>query len=276
MPGDLTQRSGRHKAPKRVVRRPAAIALIAGVLVAGVGVMGLALASQAGRPAVSAGKPTLVAVPVGRQAAAPEPTMHKVPAPTGLIIPSIGVRSGLVRLRLTPSGALQVPAIASVAGWYTGSPRPGAVGAAVIVGHIDSETGPGVFYRLDLLRPGRLVYVRRSDGSLAVFRVTAVRSYLKADFPTLAVYGPTPNAQLRLITCGGSFDFETGHYLSNVIVYAVLTPRAAGARSGGHHRPASPRHRASSASRRNSGGKHPRQAPAARPSPARSAARARR
>src|SRR5258706_9077297 len=184
------------------------------------------------------------------------------PAPTGLIIPSIGVRSGLARLRLASSGALQVPAVASVAGWYTGSPRPGAIGAAVIVGHIDSETAPGVFYRLDLLRPGRLVYVRRSDGSLAVFRVTAVRSYLKADFPTLAVYGPTPNAQLRLITCGGSFDFETGHYLSNVIVYAVLTPRAAGARSGVHHRrPAPPRPPASSASRRRFRGKQPRPAP---------------
>jgi hypothetical protein len=64
--------------------------------------------------------------------------------------------------------------------------------------------------------------VRRADGSLAVFRVTAVRTYLKADFPTLAVYGPTPDAELRLITCGGSFDFATRHYLSNVIVYAAL------------------------------------------------------
>jgi sortase (surface protein transpeptidase) len=212
----------------RVVRRPAAaIALIIGLIAAGGGVTGLALASQTGHPgvpAVPAAEPTLVPVPLGRQAAAPAPVVHQVAAPTGLIIPSIGVRSGLVRLGLTSSGVLQVPSTASVAGWYTGSSRPGAIGAAVIVGHIDSETAPGVFYRLHQLRPGRLVYVRRADGSLAVFRVTAVHSYLKADFPTLAVYGPTPDAQLRLITCGGAFDFATGHYLSNVIVYASLHP----------------------------------------------------
>jgi sortase (surface protein transpeptidase) len=224
MPGDLTKRAGRHISPMRVVRRPAAaIALIAGLIVIGVGVTGLALASQTGRPGMPAGKPTLVPVPLGRQAAAPLPTPRPVAAPTAIIIPSIGVRSGLVRLGLTPSGILQVPATASVAGWYTGSSRPGAIGAAVIAGHIDSLTGPGVFYRLRQLRPGRLVYIRRRDGSLAVFRVTAVHEYLKADFPTLAVYGPAPTAQLRLITCGGTFDFATRHYLSNVIVYASLT-----------------------------------------------------
>jgi Sortase domain len=225
MSGNPTKESGRHVSPIRVVRRPAAaVALIAGVIAAGVGVTGLGLVGHTGRPAVPAGKPTLVPVPAGRQAAAPEPSPHQVASPVGLIIPSIGVRTGLVRLGLTSSGALQVPATASVAGWYTGSARPGAIGATVIVGHIDSLNGPGVFFRLNLLRPGGLAYVRRADGSLAVFRVTEVHSYLKADFPTLAVYGLVPNAQLRLITCGGAFDYATGHYLSNVIVYASLAP----------------------------------------------------
>jgi sortase (surface protein transpeptidase) len=224
MRGDLSKRPGRHISPMRVVRRPAAaIALVVGVIAAGVGVTGLALASQTGHAATPVGKPALVPVPLGRQEAAPPPTVQPVARPTSLVIPSIGVRTSLVRLGLTSSGALQVPATTSVAGWYTGSSRPGAIGAAVIVGHIDSLSGPGVFFRLRLLRPGRLVYVRRADGSLAVFRVTAVHEYLKARFPTLAVYGPTPNAQLRLITCGGTFDFATGHYLSNVIVYAALT-----------------------------------------------------
>jgi hypothetical protein len=224
MPGDLLKRAGRHISPVRVVRRPAAaIALTLGLIVVGVGVTGLSLASQTGRPALPVGKPTLLPVPLGRQAAAPLPTARPVPEPTWIIIPSIGVRSGLVHLGLTPSGTLQVPATASVAGWYTGSSRPGAIGAAVIVGHIDSLSGPGVFYRLRLLRRGRLIYVRRAGGSLAVFRVTAVHQYPKARFPTLAVYGPVPTAQLRLITCGGTFDYATGHYLSNVIVYASLT-----------------------------------------------------
>jgi sortase (surface protein transpeptidase) len=123
-----------------------------------------------------------------------------------------------------PSGALQAPASAAVAGWYTGSPRPGAIGSAIIAGHIDSVNGPGVFFRLRELRRGNLIYVRRSDGSLAVFRVTSVRTFTKARFPMAQVYGPVPNSQLRLITCGGTFDLATGHYLSNVVAFAVLKP----------------------------------------------------
>jgi hypothetical protein len=81
---------------------------------------------------------------------------------------------------------------------------------------------PGVFYRLRFMAQGARVYVKRTDGSLAVFRVTAKHMYLKADFPTADVYGPAPTPQLRLITCGGTFDPATGHYLSNVIVFATL------------------------------------------------------
>jgi sortase (surface protein transpeptidase) len=223
MPGDLKTPAGRHISPLRVVRRPVAAAILAcGIIAVGAGVTGLALASQTGRPATPVGKPALVPVPVGRQAPVPQASPQFVPRPTGLVIPAIGVRAPLVRLGITTSGALQVPASTSVAGWYTGSARPGAIGSAVIAGHIDSVTGPGVFFRLRLLRPGNRVYVRRANGSLAVFRVTAVHSYLKTRFPSVAVYGPEPDAQLRLITCGGTFDYATGHYLSNVIVYAVL------------------------------------------------------
>jgi sortase (surface protein transpeptidase) len=223
MPGDLTKPAGRHISPIRVVRRPAAAAILAcGILAVGAGVTGLAVASQTGHPAAPVGKPTLVPVPLGRQAPVPQPSPQYVPEPTSLVIPTIGVRSSLVHLGITASGALQVPSSTSVAGWYTGSARPGAIGSAVIAGHIDSVSGPGVFFRLRLLRPGNRVYVRRADGSLAVFEVTAVRTYLKTRFPTVAVYGPEPDAQLRLITCGGTFDYATGHYLSNVIVYAVL------------------------------------------------------
>jgi sortase (surface protein transpeptidase) len=152
----------------------------------------------------------------------PLPTVRRVARPVSLVIPAIGVSTPLVRLGLTATGALQVPSSTAVAGWYTGSARPGAIGSAVIAGHIDSVTGPGVFFRLRLLHRGERVYVRRANGSVAVFGVTAVHTYLKTQFPTEAVYGPEPDAQLRLITCGGTFDYATGHYLSNIIVYASL------------------------------------------------------
>ena len=77
------------------------------------------------------------------------------------------------------------------------------------------------FYRLSTLAAGDKVYVRRADGTLVEFRVTSVQTYLKDRFPTEDVYGPVPDAELRLITCGGAFDAATGHYLSNIVVYAT-------------------------------------------------------
>jgi sortase (surface protein transpeptidase) len=185
-------------------------------------VTGLAWAGHTGRPATPLGKPPLVPVPRGTWAAAAQSPSVTVARPAALDIPAIGIKTSLVRLGLTRAGTLQVPSSTAVAGWYTGSPRPGAIGAAVIAGHIDSYLGPGVFFRLRDLKPGNLIYIRRRHGSLAVFMVTAVRTFLKEKFPTADVYGPVPDAQLRLITCGGTFDPSTGHYLSNVIVFAVL------------------------------------------------------
>jgi Sortase domain len=220
---DAGRRGARHVSQVRLIRRPwAAVAAVAGVLVIGAAAAGLAWASHTGRAATPVGHAPLTPIPAGHWAAASPATAGPVPRPTGLDIPAIGVQTRLIRLGVTAAGTLQVPASTAVAGWYTGSPRPGATGSAVIAGHIDSVSGPGVFFRLRELRPGDLVYVRRGHARMAVFRVTAVQTFLKAQFPTEAVYGPVPNAQLRLITCGGTFDPATGHYLSNVVVFAVL------------------------------------------------------
>ena len=148
-------------------------------------------------------------------------TQAPVAAPVALTIPAIGVDTPLIRLGLTSAGALQVPNRFDVAGWYDRSPPPGATGPAVIAGHIDSVAGPAVFYRLDLLRPGDRVYVHRADGSVAIFAVTGVGLYPKDHFPTAQVYGSVPGPQLRLITCGGTFDWTRHSYLSNVVVYAT-------------------------------------------------------
>ncbi|HZR54292.1 MAG TPA: class F sortase [Streptosporangiaceae bacterium] len=218
------------------IGKPAGVAaLVLGLTVTGIGVGGLVLtrhSSPAARPAALTGTvpatvpatlPVTLPAPAGRIVAASPSVARPVAAPVSLDIPAIAVSTTLIRLGLTATGALQVPASTSVAGWYTGSSRPGAIGPAVIAGHIDSYTGPGVFYRLDELRPGDRVYIGRTDGTLAVFRVTSVRTYAKAGFPTQAVYGPAPDAELRLITCGGVFDASRGSYLSNVVVYAVAT-----------------------------------------------------
>ena len=170
----------------------------------------------AGMAALPAPTGPIVAPP---QSAAPKP----VAAPVSLTIPLIGVQTNLMTLGLASNGEMHVPplSMASVAGWYTGSPRPGAIGSAIIVGHIDTTKGPAVFYRLNTLTRGDKIYVKRADGTLVEFRVTSVQTYLKDHFPTEDVYGPVPDPELRLITCGGAWDPATHHYLSNIVVYAT-------------------------------------------------------
>jgi LPXTG-site transpeptidase (sortase) family protein len=196
-----------------------AVALGLAAITAGAAGLALSHGETVPRPAVSR-----VAAPTAPAVRIPWPSAgRRIARPAGLTIPAIGVRTRLIRLGLTPAGTLQVPATFGVAGWYDRSPRPGAPGSSVIAGHIDSLAGPAVFFRLHDLHRGDRVYVRRADGTLAAFRVTAVHMYSKDHFPAAAVYGPVPNPQLRLITCGGAFDRAAGSYLSNVVVYAVET-----------------------------------------------------
>jgi Sortase domain len=140
--------------------------------------------------------------------------------PTRLRIPAIDVDTPLESLGLDADGALRAPKDFAKAGWYVKGGRPGDVGPAIIAGHVDSWRGPAVFFRLHQLRPGATVEVVREKDSVK-FRVLAVHRYPKSQFPTDEVYAPTPNAQLRLITCGGVFDNTSRSYLDNVVVYAV-------------------------------------------------------
>jgi sortase (surface protein transpeptidase) len=197
----------------------------AGLLAAGAGAVGLVMAHTSSAPPVRlAARPSPVSVPSGRTLVPVSlSTVQQTPRPVSLTIPAIGVKAPIVTLGLNRNGTLQVPGSTKVVGWYTGSPRPGAIGSAVIAGHVDSRSGPGVFYWLRRMHRGERIYVRRADGTLAVFTVTAVKMYAKARFPTAAVYGAVPDAELRLITCGGTFDYAHHSYLSNVVVYARLS-----------------------------------------------------
>ena len=109
-------------------------------------------------------------------------------------------------------------------GWYEPGSEPGERGPAVIAGHVDSTSGPAVFYRLRELRRGNAVRIRRADGSVVRFRVEGLERWPKAAFPSRRVFGKTHVAALRLVTCSGNFDPSTGHYVDNTIVYAVRVP----------------------------------------------------
>lgn len=139
-----------------------------------------------------------------------------------LEIPAIGVSTRLVSLGLNADRSMQVPNDFSAAGWYRHSPMPGEPGPAVIAGHVDSRSGPAVFYRLAELSAGDAVRVRYPGGTSAVFTVDGIEQHPKDAFPTERVYGDTAGPELRLITCGGVFDRSAAAHRDNVIVYASL------------------------------------------------------
>ena len=161
-------------------------------------------------------------------------------APVSIAIPAIGVHSKVFDVGLNPDGTIQVPPLdnsplTNEAAWYRYSSAPGALGTSIIEGHVDSAaSGPSVFYRLGALAVGQQIYITRHDHTLAVFRITAVRQYPKDQFPTSTVYGNARYAALRLVTCGGQFDYATHHYLSNTVVFAALaSSRPAPGTAGG-------------------------------------------
>jgi len=142
--------------------------------------------------------------------------------PVRVEIPAIGVSSALVPLGLDPDGQMQVPADFARAGWYTGGPQPGQLGPAVIAGHVDSRTGPAVFYRLRELRAGDRVRVVRADRRVVEFVVESLASYPKRALPGAQVWGATTAPALRLVTCAGVFDRSSRSYRDNLVVSARI------------------------------------------------------
>jgi Sortase domain len=192
------------------------------LIVGGAVTIGVAVASQQHAPQPSASAAGAVGPGGGRIHG---PSLRRS-MPVSVYIPAIGVQSKLLHLGVNSDGTIQVPSLSTSAGlaaWFKYSATPGQIGTSVIEGHVDSLAGPAVFFRLGALHPGDTVDVTLADGVTAIFRVTGVREYLKAKFPAKTIYAATDYAALRLITCGGAFDFATGHYLSSTVVFASLT-----------------------------------------------------
>jgi Sortase domain len=176
------------------------------------------------RPAQTPSRPGATAGATAR-GGIPDPiagTVLPASTPVSITIPRLGIHSGLERLGLDSTGAMQVPSLPAEAGWYDRGPTPGELGPAVIAGHVTWNLEPAVFYRLASLHRGDRVRVVRRDGLTAVFEVEDVRRFPKAGFPTAAVFGTIDYAGLRLITCGGTYDSAAHRYLANVVVFTRL------------------------------------------------------
>jgi Sortase domain len=207
------------------------LAIAAGVVVVAVV---LAVVTLGGSPGPAAPLGPLQAVPVAPPAPVAAPQDAPAPraaapvgtsSPTRVRVPAIAADSSLVPVGLDARNRVDVPPVSQPmqAAWFSRSPTPGAVGPAVVLGHVNGNGRRGVFADLSRVRPGQEIEVDRADGRTAVFTVYRVTTVPKNAFPTTEVYGNTPDAQIRLVTCGGELDESQHSYLSNVIVYATLT-----------------------------------------------------
>ncbi|MFF4185884.1 class F sortase [Streptomyces sp. NPDC001691] len=167
---------------------------------------------------------------VGRPLGAPLPPAHdplRGAAPQRVEIPSIGIAAPVVPRGLDAEGAVDPPPYnrPGTVGWFDGGARPGEAGAALLVGHVDTESKPAVFYGLSAARAGQQVKVTAADGTVAEFTIDDVRVFPRSHFDAATVYGPRQRgrAELRLITCGGTYDRRTKAYTANVVVSAYLT-----------------------------------------------------
>lgn len=184
--------------------------------------LGFAACSHSGppKPSPKAARPAAVKT-TSSPGASVAPTLGAA-EPVRVDVARAGIHARVEALGLNSDGSVAVPPLseASMASWYDKGPTPGQEGPAVILGHVDTKSGPAAFFELGRLRPGDSIDVTRKDGVVAVFDVDSVESSEKANFPTSRVYGNLDYAGLRLITCGGAFDGH--HYLGNTIVYAHL------------------------------------------------------
>ncbi|GAB2761497.1 class F sortase [Streptomyces bullii] len=160
-------------------------------------------------------------VPAGTFAQAVQPLPYAVP--DRVRIPAIQVDAPVIPVGLDADGWVGAPPAEdpNLAGWFTGAVSPGEKGTAVVVGHVDNQQGPAVFYGLGALKKGNHVEVARKDGKTAVFEIYGIEVFQKDDFPGDRVYGSKGAPELRVITCGGGFS-EQGGYAGNVVAFARL------------------------------------------------------
>lgn len=211
--------SGRHRWPEQ--RRPLLErvgAVVVGVVVAIAVIMHLVTREgsqpQAALPQAAPSTPNWATGPAQEEAVA-------IARPVRIRIPAIKVDAPVIDIGVDASGALAPPETADRVGWFTQGPAPGAVGPALLAGHVDSRAGPGVFYHLVDLHAGDPITVLRADGSSVTFTVVSTTRVAKTAFPTDLIYAPVPVPLLRLVTCGGTFDRSIRSYRDNVIVEAA-------------------------------------------------------
>lgn len=182
----------------------------------------MAVAVSCGAAAAAQGEPTRHSSPTPAPSAQPAIIPPTAAAPVRIQIPSINLNTQLTELAVNSTDQPSAPPNPWVPGWYPASPAPGDVGPAIIAGHLDTYTGPAIFWRLSQVQVGNTILISRADGTTITFDIYKVQAVSQQNFPSQEVYGPTPFPELRLLTCAGTWSSAIQRYSQNLVVFARL------------------------------------------------------
>lgn len=144
--------------------------------------------------------------------------------PTQVDVPSIGAKSSLIPLGLNADHTFNLPDAHHPlqGGWFEVTTKdPQRTPVLVIIGHVDGDQKPGLFFHLRDIKPGAKVTVGMDDGTTRNYSITHLDRVPKTAFPGPAVFAPTPDSEIRLITCGGKLDRQAHSYEDNEVAYGV-------------------------------------------------------
>ena len=142
--------------------------------------------------------------------------------PKTITLPSIQMQASVVQVGKLDNGQMGVPENIETVGWYEPGPRPGSNGNAVLAGHVDGANRPGAFFHLKKMKKGDLVHVEGMNGEKLTFKVKKIASYYPDQAPIEEIFGYSPERNLNLITCTGTFDHDEGGYEERLVVYTEL------------------------------------------------------
>jgi len=174
----------------------------------------------------SSGGPTL--------AGSPTAVPVKLGVPVTVIAADHHLNAKVTADRLNADGSLFVPSHPGVVSWSSQDVAPGSGhGTIILVGHVNYAGVAGAFADLSDYRVGQIITLVLADGRRLKYAVAAEpievnknqvglrRQELFDQTHSYGLPGRPKSGRLLLLSCGGVFDNRTGHYESNIFVYAL-------------------------------------------------------
>ncbi|WP_256758685.1 class F sortase [Cohnella sp. WQ 127256] len=139
--------------------------------------------------------------------------------PSRLFIPTIGVHAGIEPVDVSSTGQMGVPKSTDKVGYLSSGILPGAVGNAVMDGHVDTYNGKAIFYHLKNLKKGDPVFIKNDKERSIEFIVESIEIFKTSEAPINRIFGPMNEPRLNLITCAGKYSRSKREHEARLVVF---------------------------------------------------------